>query len=71
MLALYFALALGVAAPPGSHQTTGADMLRFCEGTGMSEKEADYRFIQCASYLEGLAEGLTIGSDDAEHGQSS
>jgi hypothetical protein len=71
MFAMYFVLAVGVAAPPGTHQTTGADMLRFCEGTGMSGKETDYRFIQCASYLDGLAEGVTIGSDAAEHGQSS
>jgi len=71
MLAITFVLALGVAAPPGSHQTTGADMLRFCEGTGMSKEEAGYRFIECASYLNGLAEGLAIGSDAAGHGRPS
>jgi len=45
---------------------TGEDLLTCCEGTGLKGAAADARLIQCAAYIEGVVDGLSIGSDPAQ-----
>jgi hypothetical protein len=43
-------------------------MVKQCDATGLNSKDAELKFIRCGSYLTGLAEGLSIGSDAAQDG---